>query len=62
MLEANTEIIVDNGHDEKYRAEVLKLMRWTLNEDVYLIRITQGSNFGCITHARESWLTPTENE
>jgi hypothetical protein len=62
MLKNNTRVVVDNGQQDKFQAEVLKKMRWGLNEDVYLIRITQGSSFGCITHARESWLTPKDEE
>ena len=62
MFENNARVVVDNGQQEKFPAEILKKMRWTLNEDVYLVRITQGSNFGCITHARESWLTPKDEE
>ena len=62
MFKNSARVVVDSGQQKKFHAEVLKKMRWTLNEDVYLVRITQGSNFGCITHARESWLTSAGKE
>ena len=62
MFETNTRVVVDNGQQEKFQAEILKKMRWTLNEDVYLVRITQGSNFGCITHARHGWITAIDDD
>jgi hypothetical protein len=62
VFKKNTKVIVENERFESFNAEILKEEPWGLGEPVYLVRITAGKEFGCITHVRHGWITLIDDD